>query len=523
MTTLAAQPDSPSAPPLPARVKVAVIGTGFAGIATAVRLKELGIEDFVLLERADDLGGTWRDNTYPGCQCDVPSHLYSLSFAPNPGWSRTFSHQPEIWDYLRRCAETFGITAHMRFGHDVTAAAWDDDAGLWRLTTPHGSLEAEIVVSGVGALSEPAVPRLPGLESFTGAAFHSARWDHEHDLTGERVAIVGTGASAIQFAPLIQPRVASLTVFQRTPPWVMPHPDRPLSRLERRVYRAFPRVQRLMREAIYWAREGTVLAFMHPRLMRAGGERIARRHLARQVPDPELRRRLTPGYRMGCKRVLLSDDWFPTLQRPDVELVPAGIREVRERSVVATDGSEHEVDTIVFATGFHVTDMPFARRVRGRGGRTLAQAWEGGMQAHNGTTIAGFPNLFMLLGPNTGLGHNSVVFMIEAQIAYVAEALQAMRARGATVLEVRPEAQAASNAALQERLRGSVWNSGGCASWYLDAHGRNSTIWPGSTWPFKRRTSRFDAAAYELRAPCRSTTKISVSSGPIAGGEPAGP
>jgi cation diffusion facilitator CzcD-associated flavoprotein CzcO len=500
MTTLTTPSDSRSAPALPARVAVAVIGSGFAGIGMAVRLKEMGIEDFVVLERAGDVGGTWRDNTYPGCQCDVPSHLYSLSFAPNPAWSRTFSLQPEIHAYLRRCAEDFGVLPHIRFGHEVTAAEWDEAAGRWRIATPHGQLEAGVIVSGVGALSEPAVPRLPGLERFEGAAFHSARWDHEHDLAGERVAVVGTGASAIQFVPRIQPQVARLVVFQRTAPWVMPHPDRPLSARERRVYGALPWAQRLMRDGIYWARESFVVAFMNPRLMRAA-ERVAARHLAKQVRDPELRRRLTPRYRMGCKRVLLSNEYFPALQQPNVEVVTDAIAEIREHSVVTAGGTEHEVDAIVFGTGFHVTDMPFAERVRGRDGRTLAEVWRGSMQAHNGTTIAGFPNLFMLLGPNTGLGHNSVVFMIEAQIAYVAGALRALADRGATVAEVRREAQDASNAAIQERLQGSVWNSGGCASWYLDEHGRNSTIWPGFTWPFKRRTLRFDAESYDLRAP----------------------
>jgi cation diffusion facilitator CzcD-associated flavoprotein CzcO len=482
-------------------VQVAIIGTGFAGIGTAVRLKQMGIEDFVLLERADDVGGTWRDNTYPGCQCDVPSHLYSLSFAPNPRWSRTFSLQPEIHAYLKRCAEEYDVLPHVRFGHEVTAAGWDEAAACWHLTTPHGTIDADVVVSGVGALSEPSIPALPGLERFEGTTFHSAQWDHGHDLAGERVAVVGTGASSIQFIPRIQPRVGSLTLFQRTAPWVMPHPDRPISRAERRIYKAFPWAQKLMREGIYWAREATVLAFMHPRLMRAAGERVARRHLAKQVPDPELRRKLTPGYRMGCKRVLLSNEYFPALQQPNVEVVTDRIAEVRERSIVTTDGAEHPVDTIIFGTGFHVTDMPFADRARGRDGRTLAETWADGMQAHNGTTIHGFPNLFMLLGPNTGLGHNSVVYMIEAQIAYVAEALKAMRSHGAAVAEVRAEAQAASTAEVQQRLQGTVWNTGGCASWYLDEHGRNATIWPGFTYPFKRRLLRFDAGSYDLRAP----------------------
>ncbi len=478
--------------------RIAIVGTGFAGLGTAIRFKQAGIDDFVVLERAGDVGGTWRDNAYPGCQCDVPSHLYSFSFDLNPGWSRTFSGQPEIWAYLRDCAERHGILAHVRFVHELTDAAWEEDEQRWRLTTPRGELTAQVLVAGVGALSEPSIPALPGLESFEGASFHTAEWDPVHDLTGERVAVIGTGASAIQVVPEIQPKVAHLAVFQRTAPWIMPHPDRPLSAREQRAYRRVPGAQRLMRTAIYWARETFVLGFMHPRLMRIP-QRIASRHLARQVPDPDLRRRLTPSYTMGCKRVLLSNDYFPALQRDNVAVVTDAIREVRARSIVTADGTEHAADTIVFGTGFHVTDMPAAAHIRGRDG-TLAEEWsEHGMQAHAGTTIAGFPNLFMLLGPNTGTGHNSVVVMIEAQIDYVLACLRAMAERGVASVEVRREAQDAYNARVQSGLRGTVWSTGGCASWYLDSSGRNRTLWPGATWRFRNRIRRFDRASYLAR------------------------
>jgi cation diffusion facilitator CzcD-associated flavoprotein CzcO len=510
MTTLTTDTPAPSAPTLPGHVAVAVIGSGFAGLGMAIRLKALGVDDFVVLERGDDVGGTWRDNTYPGCQCDVPSHLYSFSFALNPQWTRTFSMQPEIWSYLRRVADDFDVRRHVRFGHDVTAAEWDEASGRWRLTTPHGTLEADAVVAGVGALSAPSYPDLPGLATFEGAVFHSAKWDHDVDLTGKRVAVVGTGASAIQFVPKLQPAVSHMTIFQRTAPWVMPHPDRPLSRAEQRVYRALPRAQKLMRDGIYWARETTVLAFMHPQLMRHG-EKLARRHLAKQVHDTALREKLTPHYRMGCKRVLLSNEYFPALQQPNVDVVTTGISEVRARSIVDVDGVEREVDAIILGTGFKVIDMPFADKVRGRDGKTLTEAWNGKMQAYKGTTIAGFPNYFKLMGPNTGLGHNSVVFMIEAQISYVIDALRTLREQGASTVEVKREVQEAYDAELQRRLRGTVWNTGGCASWYLDAHGRNSTIWPGFTWPFKRRTRRFDAHAYELRtAPAAAPAAAAV-------------
>jgi cation diffusion facilitator CzcD-associated flavoprotein CzcO len=475
--------------------RVAIIGTGFSGLGMAIRLKQAGIDDFVLLERAGDVGGTWRDNTYPGCQCDVPSHLYSFSFAPNPNWTRTFSHQEEIWDYLRDCAERFEITPHVRLNHEVIDAAWDEEAGVWRLETSGGDLTAHVVVSGTGALSEPSIPELPGLESFEGAAFHSARWDHDFDLENKRVAVIGTGASSIQFVPRIQPQVESLTLFQRTPPWVLPHSDRPITDPERRAYRRLPLLQRVMRSSIYWARETFLLHFVRPRFAKLP-ERMGRRHLRKQVPDPELRRKLTPDYTFGCKRALISNDYYPALTKPNVEVVTDGIAEVRPHSVVAADGTEREVDAIIFGTGFRVHDMPVIDRVRGRDGVSLAENWRESMQAFLGTTIAGFPNFFMLLGPNTGLGHTSVVVMVEAQIAYVMDALRAMDRHDWRTLEVREDVQRTYNERVQGGLRGTVWNAGGCASWYLDRSGRNTTLWPSFTWRFRERTRRFDPAAY---------------------------
>jgi cation diffusion facilitator CzcD-associated flavoprotein CzcO len=484
---------------LPQHVRVCIVGTGFSGIGMAIQLKRDGIDDFVLIERADDLGGTWRDNTYPGCACDVPSHLYSFSFEPNPGWSRTFSPQPEIWDYLRRCADKYGVTPYIRYGHELTEAAWDEDEQLWRVETSNGTLTADVLVSGVGGLSEPKLPDIPGIESFEGAAFHSAQWDHDVDITGKRVAVIGTGASSIQIVPRIQPKVGKLSVFQRTPPWIVPQRDRRLSRLENALYKLFPPAQLAMRAAIYWARELFVLGFMRPR---PGGpnERLSQRHMQKQVPPGELRDKLTPNYRMGCKRVLISDAYYPALQQPNVELVTGSIAEITPKGVRTSDGVEHELDVIVFGTGFHVTDMPIAERVRGRDGLLLDDVWQGSPQAYLGITVAGFPNLFMLLGPNTGLGHNSVVFMAEAQVSYVMESLRFMGRSGAHAIEVRPEVQTKFNAGIQQRLQGTVWNSGGCKSWYLDGKGRNTVIWPGFTWPYRQRTSRFASADYTLAA-----------------------
>ena len=497
MTVLEHQPPADPAPQRPpAHPDVAVIGSGFSGLAMAVGLKRAGHRDFVVLERAHEVGGTWRENTYPGCACDVPSHLYSFSFAPNPEWSSTFSPQPEIQAYLRDVARREGILEHVRFGCAVEQAAWDEETQRWRIDTSQGPLTARVLVAAPGALNEPVIPDVPGLADFPGAVFHSAQWDHEHDLDGERVAVVGTGASAIQFIPQIQPRAAQLHVLQRTPPWVMNRPDRPITRLERAIYRRLPAAQRLMRAGIYWAREVFALPMVHARLAPIT-ELLARAHLRRQVPDPELRRRVTPDYKPGCKRILVSDDYLPSLSKPNVEVISGGIAEVRGRTVVATDGSQREVDTIILGTGFHVTDLPFAHYVRGRDGRTLAEQWAaGGMEALRGTTVAGFPNLFFLLGPNTGLGHNSVVVMAEAQVGYVLQALRA--SRGGTI-EPRPEAQRRWNDDIQRRSRGTVWLSGGCASWYLDEHGRNRTLWPDFSFRFRRALRRFDPDEYRIR------------------------
>jgi cation diffusion facilitator CzcD-associated flavoprotein CzcO len=478
---------------------LAILGTGFAGLGLAIRLKQEGEHDFVVLERASEVGGTWRDNTYPGCQCDIPSHLYSFSFAPNPDWSRLFPTQPEIWDYLRHCADDYGIRPHIRFDHEVQAADWDEAHGFWRVQTSQGELTARVVVSGQGGLSEPSLPDIPGIGSFAGTMFHSARWNHDHDLSGKRVAVIGTGASSIQFIPMIQPEVERLTLFQRTPPWIMPHPDRPVRSWEKRLFKALPITQKLFRAGIYAFFESRVLPFTKkPDLMKAG-ERIARRHMKEQIPDdPELRRKLTPGYRMGCKRILMSNTYYRALAQPNADVVTDPITAIGPDHVVTADGTSHEVDTIIFGTGFYVADMPFMQWVRGRGARSMAEVFDGSPQGYLGTTVAGFPNLFLLTGPNTGLGHNSIVYMLESQFAYVLDALRTMRRRGAGVLEVRPEAQRRFNEKVQAAMKDTVWTTGGCASWYIDRNGLNTTLWPGWTWDFRRRTRTFDPAPYVL-------------------------
>jgi cation diffusion facilitator CzcD-associated flavoprotein CzcO len=478
------------------RVDVAIVGSGFAGLGAAARLTMAGREDFLVLEKGDTLGGTWRDNTYPGCACDVQSHLYSFSFAPNPDWTRTFARQPEIRTYLERIADRFDLRRRIRFGAEVTAAHW---AGRhWELQLADGSeVHARAVVWGTGALHEPSMPDIPGLDEFTGTVFHSARWRHDHDLNGRRVGVIGTGASAIQFVPAIQPHVASLTLFQRTAPWVLPKPDRAVPAVLRRLYRGVPAVQKLQRALIYLRNEGLVSGFLKPRRM-AVIERFARAYLTRTFAGrPDLAAKLTPDFTIGCKRILMSNDYYPALKRPNVDVVTEKIVRVAPNAVVTADGVEHEVDTIVFGTGFTVgAGLGKSVPITGCDGRVLAE--DGVVEGYLGTTIAGFPNLFVLTGPNTGLGHSSMIYVIESQLNYLLDALRLLDESGAAALDTRRDRQDAYNAALQRRLDGSVWTSGGCASWYLGEDGRNRTLWPGYTFDFRRRTRKVRASDHEL-------------------------
>lgn len=483
--------------------RVVVVGAGFSGLGLAIRLGQQGMRDFLVLEREEEVGGVWSANTYPGCTCDIPSHLYSFSFAPNPSWSHTYSPQAEIQDYLRRCAERFGVGPHLRTGVSVDGAEWSHAERRWTLRTSAGVLTADVLVGAMGPLTEPKMPDVPGIERFRGKLMHSARWDHQHDLRGRRVASIGTGASAIQYVPRIAAEVEQLHVFQRTAPWVMPHGNRPIADWERELYRRVPLAQRCVRGGVYASREMLVLGFAKQPLLMRMLERLSRAHMRRQVADPELLAKVTPDYTIGCKRIVPSNHWYPALQRPNVELVTGGLSEIREFSVVDAGGREREVDTIVMGTGYHVTDMPAAHSIRGRDGVLLEDAWHGSPRAYLGCSIPGFPNFFMLLGPNTGLGHGSMVYMIESQIEHIRAALAAMQRSGADTIEVREQAHADFNRDVDARLRGTVWELGGCASFYIDASGRNATIWPDWTWRFRRLAERFDARAYALGSPVR--------------------
>ena len=490
-------------------VQVAIIGAGFSGLGMAIALREEGVEDFVVLERAGELGGTWRDNSYPGCACDIPSVLYSLTAEQNPGWSQAFARQPEIERYMHDLADRHRLGAHLRFAHEVTGARWDEVAQHWEITSTQGSLTAEIVVSATGALADPAIPDLSGLDRFGGRVFHSARWDHDHVLEGRRVAVVGTGASAIQFVPEIQPRVGHLDLFQRTPPWVLPRENPRIPDRWRARFARHPRLLGLTRRAVFSLLESFHIGFRHPAVMRLAEAR-ARRHIARQVADPALRAKLTPEYRLGCKRVLGSNAYYPALAASNVDVVTAGIREVTTTGIVDAEGVEHPVDTIIFGTGFKVTDPPISHLVRGRDGRTLAETWAGSPQAHLGLAVAGFPNLFLLLGPNTGLGHNSVLLMIEAQIAQLKRVLAHRRSHGAAAIEPSVERQAAFVAEVDRGSEGSVWTAGGCLSWYTDVTGRNSALWPGSVRAYQQRLAGFDPTDWTLE-PARLTRERALA------------
>ncbi|MEU5260786.1 NAD(P)/FAD-dependent oxidoreductase [Amycolatopsis sp. NPDC021455] len=462
---------------------VVIVGTGFSGLGMAIQLRKEGRDDFVILEKADDVGGTWRDNSYPGCACDIPSHMYSFSFEQNPDWSRAYSPQPEIWRYLREVAGKHDLHRFIRFGQEMTGARWDAEENRWHIATKGGDeFVANALVAGVGALHLPMIPELPGIERFAGPAFHSARWRHDVDLAGKKVAVIGTGASAVQFVPRIAPDVEELTLFQRTPPWVMPKADHEMSGRTRALFKAFPPAQRAYRTLLYWLLEARAIGFNGQSWVMKIGQRLAKRNIDRAIRDPRLRRKVTPDYTMGCKRVLVSNDYYPALARDNVEVVTDGVREVRERSIVDAAGVEHEADVIVYGTGFHVTDAFDDLEIVGRDGRNLGKEWAAeGMRTHLGITVAGFPNLFFLLGPNTGLGHNSVVFMIEAQISYVAEALRLAEGRA---IEPKAPVQERFNAEIQRKLAKGIWTRGGCKSWYLDAKGVNRTIWPGFTWRY---------------------------------------
>ncbi|MCW8846983.1 MAG: NAD(P)/FAD-dependent oxidoreductase [Gammaproteobacteria bacterium] len=478
------------------RTRVCIVGAGFSGLALGVRLRDSGVCDFLILDGGKEVGGTWRDNHYPGCACDVPSRLYSFSFEQNPYWSRKFAPQAEIWAYLQHCAKKYALVSHIHLGRELRHASFNEELGCWQLECQDGSrYESQVLVAAMGGLSRPTMPVLPGLASFRGPAFHSARWRHDVSLEGKTVGVIGTGASAIQFVPQIVDRVGSLVLFQRTPPWILPRRDRPIRGAWQALYRRIPVVQSIARALVYTQMESRALGLRSfPSLLKIMETR-ARAHIRSSIRDPLLREQVTPGFRLGCKRVLLSDDYYPALEHSSLRLETSALGRVMEDGVELVDGRRINLDVLIFGTGFQATSPIPAGMLTGRSGLDLADCWKEGPEAYLGTVVSGFPNMFVLMGPNTGLGHNSVVYMIESQVAYILQCLEHMQKQGLQRLEVRAEVQAGYNEFLQRQFVGSVWSSG-CASWYLHASGKNTTLWPGMSFSFRRRTRRFESTDY---------------------------
>jgi cation diffusion facilitator CzcD-associated flavoprotein CzcO len=489
-------------------VDVLIVGAGFSGIGMGIQLQKAGFNSFLILEKSPEIGGTWWENTYPGCACDIPSHLYSFSFEPSADWSRMYPGQREIHDYLKACVSKYGLEQKIRRNTKFCEALWDEEAALWHIRTHNGlRIHARVLVSGMGALHVPRYPEIPGLERFAGPAFHSATWDHRVDLSGKNVAVIGTGASAIQFVPQTAPVAGKVQLFQRTPPWIVPRRDFAIPEKWKRRFRYLPPARWAFRQFIFWRQESLVLGFLGNEKARKKVEAIALRHMGKVIKDPALRAALTPKYALGCKRVLVSDDFYPSLNRPNVELVDQPIGEIREHSVITQDSAtgkfiEHPADVLIFGTGFRATEPLIGCRIVGRDGVEIHDAWRPRMSAYLGITATGFPNFFMLLGPNTGLGHNSVILMIEAQIGYAIKCLKLMRRRNQQVLEVRHEAQTRFVDEVYQRMHRTVWHSGGCRSWYQDQNtGEVTTIWPASVIAYLRRTKSVSASDYILRSP----------------------
>lgn len=474
-------------------VEVLIIGSGFSGLCMAIRLKQAGIDDFVILERDAQFGGTWRVNDYPGCGCDVPSHLYSFSFAPNPDWRRKFARRDELWAYTRSLVQQFDLASHIRVNSALISARFDEASGQWLVQTASGELRCKSLVGAIGPLSQPRLPDLPGLAGFTGKILHTAQWDHGWDSRGQRVAVIGTGASSIQLIPQLVDKVAHLDVYQRTAPWVLPRIDRAISAPERWLFRQVPLLQKLVRGWIYCNFEMRLLAFAKYRSLTHIMRWAGMFNIRRGIKNPLLRAKVTPNFIPGCKRVLLANDYYPALAQPNVELIPLAVQSIRGNAVVDAQGVAREVDAIIFATGFDVEHAVASLHLQGRNGQSLATVAQGGLEAYKGVALPGFPNFFMIAGPNTGLGHNSMIYMIESAVEYVLQAVQALRQT--RTLEVKSQVCRNYNQTIQYRLQDTVWHSG-CKSWYLSASGKNYTLWPGFTFEYRRITRQFDRDAY---------------------------
>ncbi|SDW77103.1 Predicted flavoprotein CzcO associated with the cation diffusion facilitator CzcD [Ruegeria halocynthiae] len=474
-----------------------IIGAGFSGLTMALEACRRGISDIVILEKAGDIGGTWRENTYPGVACDIPSHLYSMATHLNPHWSRAYAGGAEIQSYLQQVARSERLYDLCKFHQELRLARWD--GARWQVETVDGHRwSARFLVSAIGALHIPRIPDIPGADSFPGPSFHSAEWDHSIAHDGKRIAVVGTGASAVQFVPEIAKSAQHITIFQRSAPYVLPRPDGPIAPWVRRLYQRVSLLPRIRRHLIYLLFEFRHRVFRgEPRAV-AFAMKMWRQAMDGAISDPELRAALTPDYAIGCKRILSSNDWYPALVRDNVEVVPHGVASINQGEITAADGTKSKADILIWGTGFQVTNAVERLNIIGVNGLTIKQAWTGGMEANLGTAIAGFPNLFMLLGPHTGLGHNSVVLMIEAQVAHIGRVLAAMSRQGVRIVEPDADKQARFTQEMQDRHASSIWQAGGCTSWYQDANGRNTTLWPGTVAEFRKRMARSGLEQYQL-------------------------
>ncbi len=486
------EPDGSSSQP-----GIIILGAGMSGLCMAIQLKRAGFENFVILEKSGGLGGTWWDNTYPGAQCDVPAHLYSYSFEPNPNWSRIYAPQEEIRRYMESCAAKFGILPHLRLNTEVTQAHFNARHGRWEIVVRGGeTLHAAFFICSTGPLSMPRYPDIAGMNAFSGRVMHTSRWDHSYDMAGKSVAVIGTAASAVQLIPQIAQRARQVTVFQRTPNWIIPRRDRAFTERQKRWLRN-PLIGRSYRVLLYWQREMQRLSFNHGTLPAKLAVRMAEQHLRRHVPDPALRQVLRPDYQFGCKRVLVSDDYYPALMQPNVALITTRISHITPDGVMTADGALHAADAIVCATGFNVTGLAAMIDFRGQSGQSLGAAWSEGAQAYHGMTVADFPNFFLLLGPNTGTGHTSTLLFVEPQVKYVIRCIKELMQRKKATLMVKQEAMASHNRSLQERLSRSVWGSG-CSSWYMHSNGRVEVIYPGFSFQYRKALRRVDFSDYEF-------------------------
>ncbi len=486
--------------------KIVIIGGGFAGLGAAIKLKEAGIHDFILLEKAHEMGGVWRENTYPGCACDVPSSLYSYSFEPNPNWSRVFAPQAEIKDYLQNIANKYNIMPHVRLNTEVISARWSDETQNWLIETDQGEFTAQFSIMACGPMHEPVLPNIKGIDQFSGQIFHSSQWRHDLDLTGKRVAVIGTGASAIQFIPQIQPIVKQLTVFQRTAQWILPKSDINLPKPIQALFKYLPLTQRLLRGGVYGVFESINGGLQSPAAMKQF-QKLAELHLNLTIKDKKLREKLRPNFIIGCKRILQSNNWYPALAQNNVEVIASALAEVQGNTLIAEDGSQTEADIIILATGFEIAEPPIAKRVYNRFGQSMADVWQGSPEGYKGTMVEACPNGFLMFGPNVAVS-SSAFIIIEAQLPYIVDAIKQAVDQGIQTIEPDPKLIKPYNEKIQAALQHTVWNKGGCQSYFLDRNGRNSTAWPWTTFKLKQQLKRFNLNEYLIDYVPENSQKI---------------